>query len=249
MNESIAGNALITGVSGSFGNAIAKHIISEGYRVLGLDIKENGDVELAQSDRFCFDQCDITRYEDVNKVTEEFFKNHGAFDVVVNNAGVLHNEPLISMKSGKLVTHSIENWDKMVGICLNAPFYVIACTARRMVERRKKGVIINISSISANGNIGQAAYSAAKAGLNGLTKTLSKELGPFGIRVVAIAPGFFDTASTRSVLSEDQLSDIRKRVPLKQLGDTSSILNALDFVIANSYFNGKILELDGGLTI
>jgi len=249
MNNSIVGNALVTGVSGSFGNEIAKHLVSKGYRVLGLDIRQNEDAVLAQSDRFDFKQCDLTRYDELERAIDEFSKSFGPFDVVVNNAGVLYSEPLISFKNGKLVRHSVEKWDEIIRICLSAPFYVIACTAKYMVERRKKAVIINISSISANGNIGQAAYSAAKAGLNGLTKALSKELGPIGIRVVAIAPGFFDTKSTRSVLSEDQLSDIRKRVPVKQLGDTESILKAIDFVIANGYFNGKILELDGGLTI
>jgi 3-oxoacyl-[acyl-carrier protein] reductase len=249
MNNSTAGNALVTGVSGSFGNEIAKHLVSKSYRVLGLDIRQNEDAVLAQSDRFEFKQCDLTRYDELERAIDDFSKSIGAFDVVINNAGVLYNEPLMSFKNGKLVPHDIEKWDEIIRICLSAPFYVIACTAKNMVERRRKAVIINISSISANGNVGQAAYSAAKAGLNGLTKALSKELGPVGIRVVAIAPGFFDTKSTRSVLSGEQLSDIKKRVPLKQLGGTQNLLTAIDFVIANAYFNGKILELDGGLTI
>ena len=249
MNDNIVGNALVTGVSGSFGNEIGKHLVSKGYRVLGVDIRQNEDVVLAQSDRFEFKQCDLPRHDEIERAIDDFSKDFGAFDVVVNNAGVLYNEPLVSFKSGKLVPHSIEKWDEIIRICLSAPFYVIACTAKNMVERRKKAVIINISSISANGNIGQAAYSAAKAGLNGLTKALAKELGPVGIRVVAIAPGFFDTKSTRSALSDEQLTDIKKRVPLKQLGGTQNLLAAIDFVIGNTYFNGKILELDGGLTI
>ena len=249
MSNSSAGNALITGVSGSFGSEIAKHLITKDYRVLGLDIRENKDSPLMMSDNFRFELCDITNFGELEKTITGFCGNHGPFDVVINNAGVLFSEPLFSIKKGRFVTHSIEAWDRVISVCLSAAFYVIACTARLMIEKRRKGLIINISSISADGNIGQAAYSAAKAGLNGLTRSLSKELGPFGVRVVAIAPGFFDTDSTRAALSEEQIGNVKKKVPLQRLGETGDLLKAIDFVIANTYYDGKILELDGGLTI
>jgi 3-oxoacyl-[acyl-carrier protein] reductase len=118
-----------------------------------------------------------------------------------------------------------------------------------MVSKRQKGVIINISSISAKGNAGQSAYSAAKAAINALTVTWSKELGMFGIRCNAIAPGFFDTDSTHQELDESKLKAYQKNTPVGRLGKTDEIVDAIEFIIGNDYYNGSILELDGGLVI
>jgi 3-oxoacyl-[acyl-carrier protein] reductase len=118
-----------------------------------------------------------------------------------------------------------------------------------MLEAHKRGVVVNISSVCANGNPGQVAYSAAKAGLNGLTLALAKELGPLGIRVVGLAPGYFDTASTRRHVSEARLTKVTAAVPLKRLGRVSEIAHAIDFIIGNDYLNGTIMELDGGLVL
>jgi 3-oxoacyl-[acyl-carrier protein] reductase len=118
-----------------------------------------------------------------------------------------------------------------------------------MVSSGKKGVIINISSICGRGNAGQAAYSAAKAGLNGLTAALAKELGPTGVRVVALAPGYFDTASTREHVSAAKLKEIKGAVPLKRLGKIEEISSTVKFVLANQYVNGTVIELDGGLVL
>jgi 3-oxoacyl-[acyl-carrier protein] reductase len=118
-----------------------------------------------------------------------------------------------------------------------------------MVASGKRGVVINISSVCARGNPGQAAYSAAKAGMNAMTAALAKELGPMGIRFVAIAPGYFDTASTREHVPPAKLKEIRNAVPLKRLGKLEELSSAVRFVLANEYVNGKVLELDGGLIL
>jgi 3-oxoacyl-[acyl-carrier protein] reductase len=118
-----------------------------------------------------------------------------------------------------------------------------------MLRRRKKGVVINLSSISAHGNPGQSAYSAAKAGVNALTRTWAKELGGFGIRFVSIAPGFLDTASTRAALSEPILSRLQEQIPLRRLGEVEHIYQTVRFIIENDYVNGTVLEIDGGLTV
>jgi 3-oxoacyl-[acyl-carrier protein] reductase len=118
-----------------------------------------------------------------------------------------------------------------------------------MIIRRKKGVIVSISSISANGNPGQSAYSAAKAGVNALTSTWAKELGPLGLRFAAIAPGFLDTPSTRAALSEAIIARLQQQVPLRKLGDVEHIFLALRHIIENDYLTGTVLEVDGGLVI
>jgi 3-oxoacyl-[acyl-carrier protein] reductase len=118
-----------------------------------------------------------------------------------------------------------------------------------MTSSRTKGLILNISSIAAHGNVGQSAYSAAKAGIEALTKTWSKELGMFRIRCACIAPGFFNTSSTQENVNEHMLDKWKKSIPLGKLGELNDLLSATKFIIENDYFNGKILSLDGGLTI
>jgi Dehydrogenases with different specificities (related to short-chain alcohol dehydrogenases) len=114
---------------------------------------------------------------------------------------------------------------------------------------RIKGVIVNISSVSARGNAGQTAYSAAKSGLESMTRVWSKELGAFRIRAVSIAPGFIDTESTRSAVSEKILEDIRLNVPLKRLGAEKEISDFVITALENDYLNGAVIALDGGLVL
>ena len=106
-----------------------------------------------------------------------------------------------------------------------------------------------MSSISAHGNAGQSAYSAAKAGVNALTRTWARELGGFGIRFVSIAPGFIDTDSTREALSEENLSRLKDQIPLRRLGEVEHIYQTVRFIVENDYVNGTVLEIDGGLAM
>ena len=135
----------------------------------------------------------------------------------------------------------------MLSSCLTSAFHVTACTVPQMVRSRKRGVIVNISSVCSRGTAGQAAYSSAKAGLNGLTAALAKELGPLGIRVVALSPGYLDTVSTRDHMSAAKLKEIQRSIPLKRLGAIEEVVSTVKFVLANEYINGTVIELDGGL--
>ncbi|MCL4127296.1 UNVERIFIED_CONTAM: hypothetical protein GTU68_056681 [Idotea baltica] len=116
-----------------------------------------------------------------------------------------------------------------------------------MIMTRTKGVIINISSISARGNAGQSAYSAAKAGLESMTVVWAKELGSFGIRCVAVAPGFMNTESTNDAVTQEVLDHVKKETPIRRLGKAEDIADAVKFVIQSDYMNGKTLQIDGGL--
>jgi len=109
--------------------------------------------------------------------------------------------------------------------------------------------VLNFSSMAADGNAGQSAYSAAKAALESLTVTWSKELGPFGIRVNAVAPGFIDTPSTAKALTPAQIATWIKQVPAARMGTLAEIAHAVRFIIENDYYNGKVLRVDGGLRI
>jgi 3-oxoacyl-[acyl-carrier protein] reductase len=128
-------------------------------------------------------------------------------------------------------------------------FYMTVCIVEKMITTRTKGVVVNISSVSASGNPGQSAYSAAKAGVNALTATWAKELSAMGIRFVAVAPGFTETESTKEVMSDAVLQEMIKKVPLRRLGKPQEIARGVVSVIENDFFNGKVIELDGGLVI
>ena len=130
-----------------------------------------------------------------------------------------------------------------------SPHTISSLATISIVMHRSKGVIVNISSISACGNEGQTAYSAAKAGVNAMTVTWSKELGPMGIRCNAISPGFIDTDSTHNALKEKIIAHIHSNTPLRRLGQVEEVSQAVASVIANDFINGVILNVDGGLKI
>ena len=237
---------LVTGVAGEIGGYLVDEFLKEGWTVCGLDQKSPAVRDRAL---FSFQQCDLGDGVAVEKAITIFHEERGAFDAIVNCAALIANAPLVSFVNGRLTHHDFQLWDRVVSSCLSSAFYVIACTVPKMVAERKQGLIINISSICSRGNAGQVAYSAAKGGLNSLTIALAKELGPMGIRVIALAPGYFDTVSTRSNVPAARLKEITQGVPLKRLGKMDEILSAVKFILTNSYLNGTVLDLDGGLTL
>jgi 3-oxoacyl-[acyl-carrier protein] reductase len=173
----------------------------------------------------------------------------GSADILINNAGILYSAPLVKIAPSGTEKHDVEMWNKVLAADLSSVLYMTACVVEKMIIARTKGVIVNISSVSAAGNAGQSAYSAAKAGVNALTMVWAKELSPMGIRVVAIAPGFIDTDSTKEALSETVLRETVKKVPLRRLGKPEEIADGVLAVIQNDFFNGKVFQLDGGLII
>lgn len=240
------GVVLVTGIAGEIGGYLGNQLRREGRTVCGLDQRPPSSVEF---DDRTFQQCDLTDAQDTEKKIQLFHEEFGAFDAVINCAAQIANSPLISFINGQLEHHSFELWDQVILSSLSSAFYVTACTVPKMVTAGKKGVIINISSICARGNPGQSAYSAAKAGLNGFTMSLAKELGPMGIRAVAIAPGYFETSSTRNNVSEAKLKEIKFAVPLRRLGRIEEVWSAVEFILNNSYITGTVIEIDGGLVL
>jgi 3-oxoacyl-[acyl-carrier protein] reductase len=240
---------LITGGGRGIGNYLVQNLAAKADKVFVLDNNEELLATIKQNDKLLAFKCDVTNPENVKAIINGIFQEHGGVNVLINNAGIIHSELLINFLSKDDKKHSISNWNKVVDINLNAVFYVTSSVVENMVAKKTNGVIINISSISAQGNLGQSAYSATKAAVEALTKTWSKELGMFKIRSTCIAPGFFETPSTRESLNENMLAKWQKSVPLARLGNLSELESAVEFIIQNDYFNGKILKLDGGLTI
>jgi 3-oxoacyl-[acyl-carrier protein] reductase len=230
MAEVAGRSILITGSSGEIGSHLARHFADAGWRVLGVDRS-------------------APAFADAGAAIAGLVRQYGAADVLVNCAARIANAPLVTRAAEGWQLHDSSLWDEVIAAGLTSAFHATASCVRHMIEARKKGVVINISSICANGSPGQVAYSAAKAGLNGLTLALAKELGPVGIRVVGLAPGFFDTASTARHVVASKLAKLTAAVPLRRLGRVEEIADAIEFIIRNEYMNGTIVELDGGLVV
>lgn len=236
--------ALVTGGSRGIGKACALELAKTGYDVVinyvGNEEAANATVsELkalgadAYAARF-----DVTDKEAVEAGVAQVMEKFGKIDVLVNNAGIT--------RDGLFIRMSPENWEAVINTNLNSAFYVSSPVVKIMMKQRS-GAIINIASISGVfGNAGQANYSAAKAGLIGMTKALAKELASRGIRVNAVAPGFIKTDMTKDL----KLDGIEEHIPLKRLGEVEDIAKAVKFLAEDaSYITGQVLQVDGGLVI
>ena len=241
---------IVTGGVRGLGRSMVDALISKESLITVFDIDSQGLTELHEHypSVNCI-ECDVANYEQVIEMTARYHAEFKSADVLVNNAGILYSAPLVRISSTGIEKHDIAMWHKTLSTNLSSVFYMTACIVEKMISTRTKGVIVNISSVSAAGNAGQSAYSAAKAGVNALTATWAKELSAMGIRVAAVAPGFTETESTKEALSESVLQETIKKVPLRRLGKPQEIAHGVISVIENDFFNGKVFELDGGLVI
>jgi 3-oxoacyl-[acyl-carrier protein] reductase len=242
---------LVTGGASGIGRALVEAFIADGcfLGVFEKDAKSCDMLNNEYGDTVRAWPCDVSCPDQVDRTFGSAKDAGFRPDVLINNAGIIHSEPLVSIGKKTERIHSRENWKKVLAADLDSVFYVTSCVVDDMIQRRCQGLVISISSIAAHGNIGQSAYSAAKAGVNALTFTWAKELGPLGMRFVAIAPGFLDTPSTRAALSESTLARIQQQIPLRKLGSTSAIYLAAKAIIENDYINGTVIEVDGGLSL
>lgn len=243
-----ARQVLLTGGGRGLGRHMAERLRADGAQVTVLERDPELCAELVAAG-FQAHACDVSDPAAVDTALQAAEHHGAAFEVLINNAGVIHSEPLVNMLNRGDRVHSRERWRQVLGANLDSVFYVTSRVVDRMMAKRIKGVVVSISSIAAQGNAGQSAYSAAKAGVNALTRTWARELGPLGHRFAAIAPGFIDTPSTRAALSEAVIDHLKKNIPLRRLGDVESVYLAVRQIIENDYLNGIILDVDGGLTL
>jgi 3-oxoacyl-[acyl-carrier protein] reductase len=242
--------AFITGASRGIGKSIAQRFAQEGAKVCLTDIDEAGvhasAEELEKEGLTVFaTRVDVADRGQVEAAVKETVNRYGRLDILVNNAGVIRDNLLFKM--------SDEDWETVMNVHLKGAFYCSRAAQKYMVEQ-KYGRIINISSTSALGNRGQANYSAAKAGLQGFTKTLAIELGKFGITCNAVAPGFIDTEMTRATAArigvdfDKLLAEWAKEIPVGRVGKPEDIATACLFFASEeaSYVNGQVLYVAGG---
>ncbi|QMT58828.1 SDR family NAD(P)-dependent oxidoreductase [Legionella sp. PC997] len=239
--------ALVTGGAKGLGLAIATYLYEQGAKVLIVDLDARALDDLPQGlEGYVLD---VTQPNEVKNVIQEIITCHGRIDILVNNAGVIFSKPLVSIMNAPDIMHDYESFRQCITKNMDSVFIMTAAVVEHMVMKRIKGAIVNISSISARGNEGQIAYSAAKAGVDAMTVTLSKELGRLGIRCNAVAPGFINTDSTRHALNESIIKHIQTNTPLRRLGEANNVALAVASLITNDFMNGVVLDVNGGLTI
>lgn len=241
---------IVTGGASGLGRELAVTLHTLGATVGIFDVNEQGigDMQKHYPDIVCY-RCDVTSIPAIQQAVDDFCKRYAGIDILVNNAGIVFNSLMVSFSKEGFKAHDPALWDKVISTNLSAVFYVTSHVIQKMIAHRTKGLVINVSSICAAGNAGQSAYSAAKAGVNALTVTWAKELGPFGIRVAALAPGFIETETTIRSMESHVLDEWKNKTPKRRIGQVSEAMNGFQFIIENDFFNGRILEIDGGLRI
>lgn len=241
---------VVTGGANGLGRSIVARLIAANARVVVFDHDAGAVADVKQDLHPAMAVAvDLTDAEATDAALEEVFAALGPVQILVNNAGIIRNAPLVDITRRTTRAQRLEAWNDVVAINLTSVYALAMAVAERMVSERIGGVIVNISSISAAGNPGQSAYSAAKAGVNALTVTWARELGAMGIRTVAVAPGFTDTPSTRSALSDARLAELESRIPVGRLADADEIAATVEHAITNDFLNGAIIQVDGGLIL
>jgi 3-oxoacyl-[acyl-carrier protein] reductase len=240
---------IVTGAASGLGLAFARRLASRGARVWGLD-RDDAAIEDVRGggigQGITFVHCDVGVEADVAAAVAEVEAQAGGITVLVNNAAVLRDQALVSKLGRTIRKHSLAEWEETLRSNLTGTFLMAREVAEAMLRARRPGLIVNVSSISRAGNPGQSAYAASKAAVDALTVTWSQELAIYGIRVVALAPGFIETSMTTRI-PPVFLERIRERTPLGRFGTLDEFGHVIEFIVENDYLNGKVLELDGGL--
>lgn len=240
--------AIITGASKGIGSAIALRLAKSG---IDLAINYNRDLKGANETK---EECekfgvraelyqgDVSLEEDVVRIFDEIIRDFKTIDILVNNAGITRDNILLRMTG--------EDFKNVIDVNLTATFWTMKFASKIMMKKRS-GNIVNISSVvGLRGNPGQLNYSASKAGLIGMTKSLAKEVSSRNIRVNAVAPGFIETKMTDE-LKDDLKENILKEIPLKRFGSPEDVANMVNFLVSeeSKYITGQVLSVDGGMSI
>jgi 3-oxoacyl-[acyl-carrier protein] reductase len=191
----------------------------------------------------------VAKEDDVVRLFDQIVADCGAIHALVNNAGITRDALLVKFQDGKLAAKmSLEQWQSVIDVNLTGVFLCGREAAARMVAGGTKGCIINISSISRAGNIGQTNYSAAKAGVAAMAVAWAKELARYGIRAAAVAPGFINTEMVAAMKPEAR-EKLVSGIPLKRMGEPDEIAHTVEFILLNDYVSGRCFEVDGALRL
>lgn len=234
---------IITGASRGIGKEIAKGLSKKGYQIIAnynkseeqaIELKEELAQENIKIDIF---KADVSKRKEAEELVKYTINKYGKIDVLINNAGISQ------IKEFTQITD--KDWDNIINTNLNSVFYMSQEACKNMIHN-KKGCIINISSIW--GLIGASCevhYSVSKAGIDAMTKSLAKEMGPSNIRVNSIAPGIINTEMNKE-LSEEEINNIKEEIPLEKIGKSQDIEKCIEWLIEDEYTTGQIISINGG---
>ncbi len=246
---------VITGGAQGLGRSMAEHFAADGAQIALIDM--NADA-LAAAEQVCSDRgaakvkgyvVNVTDEADVEAAFAQIVADFGAIHVLINNAGIMRDGLLIKCKDGE-VTHKmpLQQFQSVVDVNLTGSFLCGREASAHMAKAGNGGVIINISSVARAGNFGQTNYAATKAGVVAMTVTWARELGRFGIRCGAIAPGFIETPMTAQMKPE-AVERALSLVPLRRWGQPDEIAHSARYIIENDFFSGRVIEIDGGVRL
>lgn len=244
----------ITGAAQGLGAAMALSLAKKGAHIALIDMNPE---RLSETKNACEQigvkaksyVCNVANEQDVESTFNQIVLDFGQLDGLINNAGILRDGLLTKVKDGKVVGKlSLQQWQTVIDVNLTGVFLCGREAAIKMIETKRPGCIINISSIAKAGNVGQSNYSAAKAGVVALSTTWAKELARYGIRSMSIAPGFMETEMTASMKPEAQ-EHMKRVIPLGKAGQPTHIEQSVVHVFENDYLTGRVIEVDGGLRI
>ena len=252
----LAGKTIvITGSGRGLGAAMARRLAAAGCRLALVDLDEQALQATAEECRQAGSPkvqgyiANVAKEDEVVALFDDIAGDFGAIHGLVNNAGIIRDAFMLKYKDGKQVSKmTLDQWQAVIDVNLTGVFLCGREAAERMIRLGHGGVIINISSISRSGNMGQTNYSAAKAGVQAMSVVWAKELARYGIRSASIAPGFVNTELVMSMKPEAR-EKMTRPIPAKRLGEPDEIAHTVQFILENDYVNGRCIEVDGALRL
>ncbi|WP_133471183.1 SDR family oxidoreductase [Paraglaciecola marina] len=244
----------ITGAAQGLGKAMAEEFAKQGAHLALLDMQKEGVEALANDIKkrgvsALGYAVNVTDEAQVEQTFAKLVDDFGQINGLINSAGIMRDGMLLKVKDGKVADKmSLQQFQSVMDVNVTGTFLCSREAATQMVETKSQGVIINISSVSRAGNMGQTNYSASKAAVSTMTVSWAKELGRFGIRTGCIAPGLVETAMAAQMRPEMREMFI-KSIPAQRLAEVEELAHAAKFIFENDYFTGRTLELDGGTRV
>lgn len=246
---------VITGAARGLGAAMARRLARQQPTLALVDMSTDSLADTASACQTLGAEvrsyaANVAKEADVIALFDRIVADCGGVDALVNNAGITRDALLLKFdKDNKLAAKmTLEQWQSVIDVNLTGVFLCGREAAQRMVEGGRKGCIINISSISRAGNMGQSNYSAAKAGVAAMAVTWAKELARFGIRAAVVAPGFINTEMVAAMKPEAR-EKIVAGIPLRRMGEPDEIAHTVEFILQNDYVSGRVFEIDGALRL